>query len=161
MEQTNIFIDDQWRVRLADFGLAGFADATFATHTSTHAGSIRWMAPELHDPELFDIDGLRRTEASDVYAFACVALEVRCSQPRYVITLNLSKLHTLKHPFSNVSRDNTVIWKVMNGARPPRPALEMPDDLLWAVVEDCWKHHPLHRPEMGVVVERMIRPYSY
>lgn len=75
-QQTNVFIDDEWHVRLADFGLAGFADATFATHTSTHAGSIRWMAPELHEPELFHIDGLRRTKASDVYSFACVILEV-------------------------------------------------------------------------------------
>jgi hypothetical protein len=61
---------------LADFGLAGFADATLVTHTSNNAGSIRWMAPELHNPEIFDLKQLRRTAESDVYALACVALEV-------------------------------------------------------------------------------------
>jgi hypothetical protein len=34
------------------------------------------MAPELHNPEIFDLKQLRRTVASDVYALACVALEV-------------------------------------------------------------------------------------
>ena len=34
------------------------------------------MAPELHNPEDFNLE-LRRTAASDVYAFACVGLEVR------------------------------------------------------------------------------------
>jgi hypothetical protein len=34
------------------------------------------MAPELHNPEIFDLKELRRTAASDVYALACVALEV-------------------------------------------------------------------------------------
>ena len=154
MNQTNIFIDDQWHVRLADFGLAGFADATLATHTSTHAGSIRWMAPELHNPELFDIDGTRRTKASDVYSFACVVLEVRCCLPPHGTILSFSKLHTLNYPFSDISRDSTVIWKVMNGERPPRPVLEVLDDFLWAVVEECWRQHPSHRPEMEVVVER-------
>ena len=66
-------------MRLADFGLSGFADATLVTHTSNNAGSIRWMAPELHIPEIFDLKELRRTAASDVYALACVALEV-CSR---------------------------------------------------------------------------------
>lgn len=139
---------------MADFGLAGFADATLATHTSTHAGSIRWMAPELHNPELFDMDGLRRTKASDVYSFACVALEVRCSEQPNGIALSFSKLHTLNNPFSDISRDSTVIWKVMNGERPPRPALEMQDDSLWALVEECWRQQPSHRPEMEKVVER-------
>lgn len=62
---------------MGDFGLAGFADAGLASHTSSSlAGSIRWMAPELHDPDPNIVDGLRRTKASDVYSFACVALEV-------------------------------------------------------------------------------------
>jgi serine/threonine protein kinase len=75
--QSNIFIDGEWHARLADFGLAGFADATIVTHgTSSNAGSIRWMAPELHNSELLDLKQLRRTDTSDIYAFACVGLEV-------------------------------------------------------------------------------------
>lgn len=71
--QNNVLIDQDRHARLADFGLAGWADATQATSTTNHAGSVRWMAPELHVLERF-----RRTEVSDVYAFACVSVEVGC-----------------------------------------------------------------------------------
>lgn len=46
--------------------------------------------------------------------------------------------------------------KVITGERPPRPVLEMPSDFLWALVEDCWKQHPSHRPGMEVVVKKLI-----
>jgi len=139
---TNIFIDDQWHVRLADFGLAGFADATLVTHTSNNAGSIRWMAPELHNPEIFDLKELRRTAASDVYAFACVVLEI----------------YTGNYPFSDTPRDGTVILKVMQGQRPIRPMVDtgktVSDDL-WCLIELCWQQAPSDRPQMLSVVERL------
>ncbi|KAJ7490138.1 kinase-like domain-containing protein [Mycena galericulata] len=71
---ANILINEDWSACLADFGLSVFANATTSTHTSTRAGSMYWMAPELIDPERF---GCRyaRTPASDVYAFGCVCLE--------------------------------------------------------------------------------------
>ncbi|KAJ7721142.1 kinase-like domain-containing protein, partial [Mycena metata] len=73
---ANILINDDWSACLADFGLSVFANATSVTHTSTRAGSLYWMAPELIDPDRF---GCRfsRTPASNVYAFGCVCFEVR------------------------------------------------------------------------------------
>lgn len=79
--QGNILINDEWQACLADFGLTVASEATMATHTSNSHGSTRWMAPELHDPESFGLDRFLRTPASDIYAFACVCLEVipRCA----------------------------------------------------------------------------------
>jgi hypothetical protein len=37
----------------------------------------RWKAPEIFDPEDFGFHASERTRATDVYAFACVCLEVR------------------------------------------------------------------------------------
>lgn len=74
--QANILADNDWHAVLSDFGLTVFGDATVATHTSNPHGSIRWMAPELLNPEIFDLDKFLKTRASDVYAFACVCLEV-------------------------------------------------------------------------------------
>lgn len=40
-------------------------------------GSLRWQAPELLVPERFSNVDSGTTPQSDVYAFACVCLEVR------------------------------------------------------------------------------------
>lgn len=67
-------------MRLADFGLTVFSDASIATH-SEHGGCVRWMAPELFEPEAEEAEtdvamGPRKTEKTDIYAFACVYFEV-------------------------------------------------------------------------------------
>ncbi len=67
--KPNILIDEDLRVRLADFGLARFGDSTTATIGSFQGGATRWMSPEL-------FHGAPSTYSSDVYAFGCVCFEV-------------------------------------------------------------------------------------
>ena len=43
----------------------------------TEEGSIRWMSPELLDPERFEITDCRPTKQSDCYALGMVIYEVR------------------------------------------------------------------------------------
>lgn len=74
--KTNILVDDEWHIRLADFGLSNYTEATLATNTSNQHGAKRWMAPELLNPELFDVKRFQRTLQSDIYSFACICLEV-------------------------------------------------------------------------------------
>ncbi|KIM92438.1 hypothetical protein PILCRDRAFT_762509 [Piloderma croceum F 1598] len=129
---NNIFIDDDWHVRIADFGLAGWADSTLATSSTSIFGSIRWMAPELYTSGMS-----RRTTASDVYAFGCLCLESYTGAP----------------PFKDI-RDGAVILKVIQGERPQRPTPEMSrpmSDELWDLVNLCWKHNPDGRPKMNDV----------
>ena len=71
-----MLIDDDWHACIADFGLAAFAETTADTHTTDHRGSTRWMAPELLYPEAIGLPCFQRTYATDVYAFACLCLEV-------------------------------------------------------------------------------------
>jgi serine/threonine protein kinase len=63
---------------LADFGLAGLGDTetVAAATTTTEDRSVRWSAPELHDPSRFGFEVFRRTRATDIYAFGCLCLEV-------------------------------------------------------------------------------------
>ena len=70
--QGNVLIDDGEHAQLADFGLAIVTDATLGTTSTKRSGSSRWMAPELLDPQV----KFKRTHASDVYAFACLCIEV-------------------------------------------------------------------------------------
>ena len=88
--QANILINQDCRACLADFGLSTVTGVqTLAANGSlvsvlsndsvmsfTHGGSIRWMSPELIDPEQFGVKGNRPTKTSDCFAFGMVIYEV-------------------------------------------------------------------------------------
>ncbi|KAJ7656681.1 kinase-like domain-containing protein [Mycena rosella] len=135
---ANILITPEWSACLADFGLTSFSDAT-ATHTSTRAGSLRWMAPELIHPGHFGKRFVRRTPATDVYAFACVCLE----------------LYTGRPPFADFSETVTLLT-VINGDRPDRPSGEPAmSEALWQHVNECWAQDSALRPATDSVVYQM------
>lgn len=95
---SNILVDDDWHVRLADFGLSVFSDATAATQTSHRGGSVRWMSPELHLPQSCGLDTFQRTFASDVYSFAFVCVEVG-----HRVSLSGNIMFTLLRSFTQAS----------------------------------------------------------
>lgn len=74
--QVNILIDDKLHVRLMDFGLTVFADKTGSFDGTCDVGAQPWMAPELLEPQKMGLESFQRTYASDIYAFACVCIEV-------------------------------------------------------------------------------------
>ncbi|KAJ7907118.1 hypothetical protein B0H13DRAFT_2503583 [Mycena leptocephala] len=81
------------------------------------------MAPETLDPTLTD---LARTPASDIYAFACVCLEVTAisltvSAGEWVL---IFQLYTGYPPF-HAFHDAAVMFQVVGGMRPGRPARDV------------------------------------
>jgi serine/threonine protein kinase len=156
---TNILIDDNEDIRLADFGLTVFADATNG-HTSCVGGSTRWMAPELFVPKLFGLDCYRRTYASDIYAVACVAVEVRI---RGCVTFPPNtcpkQACTKAPPFPNFPAGRfgeiAVLLHVIKGGRPERPLVDVMTDPLWRLVEMCWSHDIATRPRACEVADYM------
>jgi serine/threonine protein kinase len=70
--QTNILVDDDEHVKIADLGLVLIGDATAEHMTTTrdNAGTVRYMSPQRLQSEH------RRTTSDDVYAFACISYTV-------------------------------------------------------------------------------------
>ncbi|KAJ7831407.1 kinase-like domain-containing protein [Mycena olivaceomarginata] len=132
---VNILVSDDLNACLADFGLTSIiAASTTDTSSTNHAGSTRWLAPELLQPSGFGCDRFSRTPASDVYAFAC--------------------LHTGRRPFSDVALEGPVILKVIAGERPARPDTSMSDDL-WALVTAAWVQNFRDRPDIETIIGSM------
>jgi serine/threonine protein kinase len=67
---TNILLDRDYQVKIADFGLARHSNGTA---TNSEAMSAPFTAPELFGTA----EKLKLTEKTDVYAFACLFYEVR------------------------------------------------------------------------------------
>ncbi len=71
--KANTLIDDHLNLRISDFGLSKLKGAISASlGQSDPAGSPRFMAPEL----LQGGKDARISPASDIYAFACLCIEV-------------------------------------------------------------------------------------
>ena len=72
---------------IADFGLSTLltqlGGSTFAA-TYQAKGTVRWMAPELLDPE--DDSQTTPTTQTDVYSFGTIMLQV-CTAPRPLLRL--------------------------------------------------------------------------
>ncbi|KAF9457392.1 kinase-like domain-containing protein, partial [Collybia nuda] len=139
---NNILINDRWEACLADFGLSIISDATLSKESSNRHGSVRWMAPELLQPEAFELDRFVRTTASDIYAFGCVCLEV----------------YTGKPPFVDVVHEPAVMFGVLEGKRPVQPSSDAGRPIsnnVWSLIEQCWSQEPSARPSTRRVIEIM------
>ncbi|KAJ6538341.1 kinase-like domain-containing protein [Mycena vulgaris] len=136
---TNILISDDGNACLSDFGLAttiSDADSTAGTlsSSSNHGGSLRWFAPELMDPKSFGCERFSRTPATDVYAYACVCLELYTGSP----------------PFSQFTPEPAAMLRVIAGERPQKPTTMSAE--LWQLVTDAWAPDFRARPKIHRIV---------
>jgi serine/threonine protein kinase len=81
--KANVLIDDEGHAVIADYGLVFVIETTDFTSTKT-AGTCRWMAPEVMNPEEEQEEDLDSQEPavlfttySDIYAFAMTVFEVK------------------------------------------------------------------------------------
>ncbi|KAF8604088.1 kinase-like protein [Ceratobasidium sp. AG-I] len=146
---ANVLISARGTPRLIDFGLASVVGGIPAFSASTTmAGTVRWMAPELQV-----VEGHSTTAASDVFALGMTILE----------------LHTGAPPFAGIKNDIAVLLKYQRGERPPRPTnnrlkprnpadvcVEM-DDATWTLVQECWQQDDERRPSAKEALRRLKR----
>ena len=131
---------------IADFGLVRMVhDKTGFESSISYAqgGTIRWMGPELLDPERFGLKDSRPTMKSDCYAFGMVICEVLSGEK----------------PFAKCT-EPAVIRKVINGEHPERPQGVVGawfGDELWGTVKHCWRSRPQDRPEVRTVLQCLER----
>jgi serine/threonine protein kinase len=74
-----VLVDHYFHARLTDFGLSSILYGTKTATKARGAGSLRWMAPELLDPESYGVsvdEAGVLTQESDIYALAITVWEV-------------------------------------------------------------------------------------
>ncbi|CCO36899.1 Serine/threonine-protein kinase dst1 [Rhizoctonia solani AG-1 IB] len=144
---ANVLISKSGQPRLIDFGLASVTGSNAFSVSSTLAGTVRWMAPEL---QVTERQGT--TVEGDIFAFGMTALELFTGLP----------------PFANVNNDIAVLLKYQKGERPSRPpqakrsnrggdrtrdVCAPMDNETWDLVEKCWSQDPLSRPTADSILE--------
>ncbi|OAY69127.1 Serine/threonine-protein kinase EDR1 [Ananas comosus] len=128
LKSSNLLVDKNWTVKVADFGLSRLKHETFLT-TNNGKGTPQWMAPEVLRNEPSD-------EKSDVYSFGVILWE----------------LVTEKIPWENLNS-----MQVIGAVGFMDHRLELPNDLdpQWAsIIESCWHSEPERRPTFQELLER-------
>lgn len=69
LKSPNILVDEKWRVKIADFGLARMRQTTQMSAKSQFHGTPEWMAPEMLRAEDYD-------EHADSYSYGVVLWEL-------------------------------------------------------------------------------------
>jgi len=147
LKAANVLVDDQGQACLADFGLSRLLESTVtpSTATSTFAGSIRWMAPELF---AFEVEPRAQLSLdTDIYSFGQLMLEVLGGHL----------------PYHNLKSDAEVLLAIDKSKLPLRPncadQLEQCDlptcaticDPHWEYMNVCWSVVPTTRPKIADV----------
>ncbi|GAB2211486.1 hypothetical protein Drorol1_Dr00024800 [Drosera rotundifolia] len=123
LKSPNLLVDDNWNVKVCDFGLSRLKHNTFLSSKST-AGTPEWMAPEVlrNEPS---------NEKCDVYSFGVILWE----------------LATLRLPWSEMNP-----MQVVGAVGFQNRRLEIPkevDPLVARLISECWQMEPNKRPSFA------------
>ncbi|KAJ0105966.1 hypothetical protein Patl1_18691 [Pistacia atlantica] len=129
LKSSNLLVDRNWNVKVGDFGLSKWKDATYLSAKSGR-GTPQWMAPEVlrNEPS---------NEKSDVFSFGVILWE----------------LMTVSIPWNNLNSLQVVGVVGFMDRR-----LELPEGLdpqVASVIGDCWQSDADKRPSFEDIIQRM------
>jgi len=128
LKSLNILLDDNWGVRVCDFGFTVVKEQ--AMSTTSKAGTAQWMAPEV-------LKSGRSDEKSDVFSFGIVLWE----------------LYTHQAPYPKM-KSSIVVQKVLKeGLRPTIPK-KCPESVS-KLMRDCWNEDPEKRPTFQEIIHEL------
>ncbi|KAG2055053.1 kinase-like protein [Suillus hirtellus] len=136
----NVLIDENGDARLADFGLSRLlADHETSFFASYRSGAIRCAAPEIIPLDLDSSDecASKPNEASDIYSFGCIMMQVLSG----------------RIPYFDMKAEPRVIVAKSKGILPTRPPSPVIADDHWYYIEQCWSTQIEMRPSVDQVLD--------
>eukprot|EP01125_Pyxidicula_operculata_P008052 TRINITY_DN2723_c0_g2_i1.p1 TRINITY_DN2723_c0_g2~~TRINITY_DN2723_c0_g2_i1.p1 ORF type:complete len:520 (-),score=121.37 TRINITY_DN2723_c0_g2_i1:64-1623(-) len=131
LKPNNLLVDDNWNVKICDFGLSAFQFTKTLQDNGVAPGTPLWMAPEV-------LQGQPLSEKADIYSYGIVLWEML----------------TGKEPFEEHDDYNTFVKAVCEeGERP-----SLPEDMhpcLKKLLEDCWQPKADKRPSFEEIIARL------
>eukprot|EP00002_Diphylleia_rotans_P020743 TRINITY_DN4029_c0_g1_i1.p1 TRINITY_DN4029_c0_g1~~TRINITY_DN4029_c0_g1_i1.p1 ORF type:complete len:770 (-),score=118.04 TRINITY_DN4029_c0_g1_i1:334-2643(-) len=126
MKTLNLLVDNNYVVKIADFGLAKIKNRS--SFANTFCGTPAWMAPEV----------LKKvyTEKADIYSFGVILWE----------------LLTRKKPFFNMN-PLQIVYAVERGERPGEIPPDSPSDIV-DLIDDCLLHDYEKRPSFRQIISQ-------
>eukprot|EP01124_Arcella_intermedia_P034352 TRINITY_DN849_c0_g1_i2.p1 TRINITY_DN849_c0_g1~~TRINITY_DN849_c0_g1_i2.p1 ORF type:complete len:411 (+),score=82.80 TRINITY_DN849_c0_g1_i2:27-1259(+) len=130
LKPANLLVTDDWKIKVADFGLSRVLKNTQATQTLTACGTVSCSAPEVMRDQ-------RYSAKADVFSFGVC----------------LWSMLTRKKPFHKKTDAQIVIAVAVEGKRLPIPA-KAPKGMA-KLMKACWQSEPKSRPDFKTCLETL------
>ncbi|XP_059160716.1 mitogen-activated protein kinase kinase kinase 2-like [Physella acuta] len=127
---SNIFLDDEENIKLADFGLSRLITLSSAPKTDG-VGTNKWMAPEVMDPNNETYD-----EKADIWSTGCTVVEMATKEP----------------PFAELNNAQVIIVVAVNKVKPKYDLPENSSEELKMLLKTVFKFKPDKRPSADKIL---------
>jgi serine/threonine protein kinase len=134
LKPDNIFLDENFEIRIADFGFSRFTESRLKLTMAV--GTPLFMAPELYS----EVPGVVYTNSVDVYSFGVLLYQLFSPE------IDMDDDIPMRSP-------QQLLLRIAGGVRLKR--VDGIPDPLWNLITDCWSSAPTKRPTFATIVERM------
>jgi len=130
LKSHNLLVNDNFKVKVSDFGLAKLADSHQPSGAMTSCGTPSWTAPEVLRNEAY-------TEKADVYSFGLVLWE----------------LVVREEPYPGLAPFQVVFSVGTQGLRPKIPESCPPQ--FSELMSQCWAENPAERHSFEEILKKL------
>lgn len=132
LKSLNILVDENFHVKVADFGLSADKNG----HLSHRMGTLNWVAPEI-----LDVRGPGYDEKSDIYSFGMVLWEIASGRIPFAGMTELQILRRIDMRETEEIPDSCPVQYAN-------------------VIRSCWHQDPAKRPSIAEILESLESLYE-